>query len=326
MRKLLFLFVAAILTATNSFAQSTLVATLAHGTDITMYYGSYALQSAYKAAVSGDIINLSGGTFQSVNIEKALTIRGAGIDAAMPTYIINSFNIDIPSEDANRLSMEGIICSGSITLSNTFCNPLFFKSKFSQISYRSFDADITRKTQFVNCKISGPISLTQKDYLQAINSFLRNIMGTDATVSLDNCVLTDPNSYAIYILTNCIVTSGGYASYTLNKASVATNCVYMNFKYDIFRDMQQKVGCSGSTYANVFKNYTGTYSDAQTFELTDEAKSTLIGTDGTQIGIYGGIMPYDSTPLYPQITKMNVANKTTVDGKLSVEIEVSAAD
>ena len=61
------------------------------------------------------------------------------------------------------------------------------------------------------------------------------------------------------------------------------------------------------------------------FELTDEAKTAFLGDDGTEMGMYGGVMPYNSTPSYPQITKMNVANKATADGKLSVEIEVSAA-
>jgi hypothetical protein len=42
--------------------------------------------------------------------------------------------------------------------------------------------------------------------------------------------------------------------------------------------------------------------------------------------MHGGVLPYDATPSYPQITRMNVANKTTADGKLSVEIEVSAAE
>ena len=76
----------------------------------------------------------------------------------------------------------------------------------------------------------------------------------------------------------------------------------------------------------MFKDFTGTYSDTQTFELTEEAKTKYLGTDGTEVGIYGGLLPYNSTPSYPQITKMNVANKTTADGKLSVEIEVSATE
>ena len=66
--------------------------------------------------------------------------------------------------------------------------------------------------------------------------------------------------------------------------------------------------------------------DDQQFELTDEAKTTFLGTDGTEVGMYGGVLPYNSTPSYPQITKVNVANKTTADGKLSVEIEVSATE
>lgn len=60
-------------------------------------------------------------------------------------------------------------------------------------------------------------------------------------------------------------------------------------------------------------------------DLTDEAKAQYKGSDGTQVGMYGGTLPFNTTPSYPQITKMNVAKKTTADGKLSVEIEVSAA-
>lgn len=50
------------------------------------------------------------------------------------------------------------------------------------------------------------------------------------------------------------------------------------------------------------------------------------GTDGTEVGIYGGSLPYDPTPTNPQITKFNVASKTTADGKLSVDIEVKSAE
>lgn len=67
---------------------------------------------------------------------------------------------------------------------------------------------------------------------------------------------------------------------------------------------------------NVFKE--GTF-----YQLTDEAKK-YIGDDGTEVGIYGGSLGFDPTPTNPQITKFNVAPKTTADGKLSVDIEVNA--
>lgn len=56
-------------------------------------------------------------------------------------------------------------------------------------------------------------------------------------------------------------------------------------------------------------------------KLTTAAKKYL-GSDGTEVGIYGGNLPFDATPTNPQITKFNVASKTTADGKLSVDIEV----
>ena len=62
------------------------------------------------------------------------------------------------------------------------------------------------------------------------------------------------------------------------------------------------------------------------YEMTDEAKSEYVGQDGTEMGIYGGNLPYDTRILSPQITKCNVAAKTTADGKLSVDIEVKAAE
>ena len=46
-----------------------------------------------------------------------------------------------------------------------------------------------------------------------------------------------------------------------------------------------------------------------------------IGSDGTQIGLHGGI-GFDLIPSTLQITKCEVAPRSTKDGKLSVKIEV----
>ena len=84
------------------------------------------------------------------------------------------------------------------------------------------------------------------------------------------------------------------------------------------------------TCEEVFKTYknndSGTFTDDETFELTDEAKTTLLGLDGTQVGIYGGNMPFSATTTNPQITRCNVAAKSTADGKLSVDITVSVPE
>ena len=59
------------------------------------------------------------------------------------------------------------------------------------------------------------------------------------------------------------------------------------------------------------------------YVLTPTAAQTYLGTDGTQVGIWGGPMPWTTTAENPTITRCQVAGRSTADGKLSVEIEVS---
>ena len=332
MKKMILSFVATIVAATTMFAQSTLVATLTHGENVTMYYGTYALRDAHNAAVGGDIINLSGGSFQAITITKGVTLRGTGVDDIAPTYINGDLTINVDSDDENRLSMEGIRCTGITRLQGILNNPYFFKSMFNAI-INPYSSDIIKNALFANCKILGYYDLRGSSSVQFINSYVYgfNNSFTPSTSSalFINCVI-----YPFYNgnlsgniicsqLLNCIICSknGGIA---LPNSTVATNCVSIGYS-DLFGGNAANTKNSTASFTEVFKDFTGDYSDTQTFELTDEAKKKYLGNDGTELGMYGGVLPYSSTPSYPKITKMNVANKTTIDGKLSVEIEVSAA-
>ena len=94
---------------------------------------------------------------------------------------------------------------------------------------------------------------------------------------------------------------------------------------DIFKNNTVPTSTYISDATTVFKTYTGgDIIDGETFELTEEAKSKYLGDDGTQVGIYGGIYPYNPTTTAPQIKKFDVARKSTAEGKLQVDIEVSA--
>jgi len=341
--KKLFLSMVAVMIATVSFAQNTLVATLSHGEDISMYYGTYALRDAMNAAQSGDVINLSGGAFQAVNITKGITLRGTGIDDAAPTYISGNFTINVPSDDANRLSMEGIRSTGTITMKGTFNSPYFVKCEFYRFTYS--DNPIIKNAMFVNCKIRDNYRLAGTSTVQFINSYVQGFYNQDqnnTAANFINCLIKPyyDGSYASnreyrpeFIinsqLLNCIIFNNSSTNYIqetqLPSTTIATNCVSIQFS-NLFGAQAANTKNKTATFAGLFKSFTGNYSNSQAFELTDEAKTTFLGDDGTQVGLYGGVLPYNSTPSYPQITKMNVANKTTADGKLSVEIEVSAAE
>lgn len=326
MKKLL-LSVVATLFAATSYAQDGLVATLSHGSDISMYYGVTALTQAVAQAQSGDIINLSGGSFNATDIKAGITLRGAGIDSEAPTYIVGNFTIAIPTDDTNQFIMEGIRCQNTMATSGTFANPYFVKCQFNSVS-NGRDNDNVTNIMFVNCKITGKINVGGNDTYSFVNCFVNEMCQYEAaTATFSNCVIekaavAEMRQSQFF---NCIFVAPNGNNWILPNTSQATNCICINYynNIDIFRDLSVRHNCSVATFQDVFKTFTGSYSDEETFELTETAKTTYLGTDGEQIGLYGGLQPYNTTPSYPLITTMNVDKETTPEGKLGVTIEVS---
>lgn len=301
----------------SAFAQNTLVATLTHGDEIRMFYGTNALQQACSAATHGDVINLSGGKFQSTKITKAVAVRGTGIHDANPTYIVNNFDVEIPANVTEKLSFEGCRITNTMTIKGTLSNAYFLKNSLADVSVFSSNGKMDNG-MFVNCDVYG-MSLYGQSTAQIINSYVEQFSNSGKLASFVNCVI-NTNGYAhLYKccqFVNCIMygMSGGCFPSTCS----AMNCVDVSGYKNALNNMSLKENCSYAGMdifqgSNVWK------------DLTDEAKAKYLGIDGTPVGKFGGMIPYDMTPSYPQITKMNVAAKTTADGKLSVEIGVSAA-
>ena len=76
--------------------------------------------------------------------------------------------------------------------------------------------------------------------------------------------------------------------------------------------------------SDVFENWDGASlpTDLETYVLKSSVSDSIQGIDGTEVGIFGGFMPFEWRPSYSIIKRFNVANRTTADGKLSVDIEV----
>ena len=335
MKKVL-LAVVGILFAATSFAQNAMVASLSHEGAVTYYYGVNAFKQAVTAAASGDIINLSGGTFDATQttISAGITLRGAGIDSDNPTYLITSngdLYIDIPSSDANQFIMEGIRCQITVKLTGTYSNPYFVKCQFVKLINEKSDDAVTN-IMIANCKITGDYHMGGTCSTNFVNSYVAlGASYNSSTITAINCVISREYNFEDFHrgeFTNCIFYNT-YTSYNnCNPLSVdnkTTNCVGVSVSRDIFENVQSRTNCPSTQYKaeDVFENYTGTYSDDQTFELTSAFKTAFKGTDGLEIGLYGGLQPYNSTPSYPLISTMNVDKQTATDGKLGVTIEVN---
>ena len=334
--RLMMLFVAAVLT-NNVFAQGSLLATLNHEGTISTFYGSQAWKNAHDAAANGDVITLSSGTFLAVNITKAITVRGAGmgIDSTAvsePTVITGDFTINIAEPGSNRLTLEGIYSNHTITYINVV-NPLFLKCRLKTVTNGNSSTYVLKDASFIHCRIAEKLLLGTNCSASCVNSVIQDPYSKDNYTSnfeFINCVIvsTDsPLSSVSSSFKNCII-SDNDNNHWISSSCTAYNCVCLTAN-NYFRYITNATNKSLTEYATLFKTYPGgslALLDSETFELTDVAKTQYLGADGTEVGIYGGNLPFDPTPSNPQITKCNVAAKSTADGKLSVDIEVNAAE
>lgn len=340
MKKLFLSLVAAIVAAIATFAQSSLVATLSHEGGVQIFHGQTAYSQAMEAAGHGDIITLSSGRFNATNIKKGVTVRGAGFEAdsvqrTFPTIISGDFTISLEESVTSSLTIEGIYHAGTIYVEKYLKEATFLKSSFSKIR---FGNTIVSDLQIIHCQINQSVLFSNNSTANIINSYVTQPTngGSNSNLEFTNCVITGssyiPNNSYIYdlynsVFNNCIIYSNG-SEYPYCMILSPTNNVYYCIGYqgesayetsNIFQNMTNSSNIVVPNITSIFKN--GTF-----YELTEDAKSKYLGADGTEVGIYGGDLPYSPTVLSPQITKCQVAKKTTADGKLSVDIEVKAAE
>ena len=196
--------------AGKSYAQNSLVATLEHNETTTVFVGVNALSEAHNAAVNGDLITLSSGTFNACNITKAITLRGAGmeldtINHIEPTILNGDFGLTA-YVDTCAVTLEGLYHDANINLTGdaTLRNPLFLKCRLGSVicNFSSGNYYTTynywskmANAKFVNCIITKSIPFS-------------------GTASFTNCLITDlyqhHTSMAVDI-TNCILIYSSFA-------------------------------------------------------------------------------------------------------------------
>ena len=308
------------------------MATLNHEGTISTFYGTTALQQAHAAAVSGDVITLSSGTFLSTTITKAVTIRGAGMEVTKaydivsePTVLGGDFYIKIPAEDTGRLTLEGIFHNENINFSEgQVKNALFLKSRFKNI-YENWGHCKVQDLTVLNCRISESISVGNGNSAQFLNSVVNSFKS--GYMSFSHCVILDANylNYSGNEYKSCIVCQSDKSPAIVPYSSSAYNNLFISDRTDILNNVPNQTNLRVPTSDERFAYLIG-YNDSKDYKLTDENRDELKATDGGEIGIYGGSLPYSAIPTNPQITKFNVASKTTADGKLSVDIEVKSGE
>ena len=336
--------------AVSVFAQSALVATLSHEGEITAFYGASALQQAHEAATHGDVITLSSGLFNSTTIKKAITLRGAGmemdsINNIFPSEIAGNFSINIPDSITEQFTMEGIFHAHTMGLLCDLKDASFSKCRFGEIAGSSTGVVPTKKLSatFLHCKIAGHIRFPRQVKESWDVTFINCYLVVDCysndncgNYSFINCIFDLRSPQKIqnlsYLTTasfkNSIIIGKNQESDYLAVRNTANNCVSINCGSidGCFVNMRDKTNKNAGQFSDLFKTFDGTYSDYETFELTDDAKTKFLGDDGNEVGIHGGAMPFDYATFNPRIVNCEVAPKSTPDGKLRVSVEIGGAE
>ena len=311
----------------NALAQNQ-VATLQHNDTITaVFYGENAFVSAHNAAVAGDIITLSSGTFNNCNITKAITIRGAGcvydsITQVTPTIIPGNFSIN-----QHNINFEGIRFTGTIQ-SWTKNNISFVKCNINSIT-TDYNYAISMNWQFVNCIIKDFRRNSERHYfhgMSIINSVVKFTQYGHSDIynptTISNSILLFANGQPINNINaynSIIATVSGHT---------VSNCTFFNCigietgETLLFEGQIAQTVMEVDSYEDVFETFTGTVSFNNIYQLKEDIANSFLGHDGTEVGIYGGLMPYRTRPNYMIIKNTNVAGRTTEDNKLGVEIEL----
>ncbi len=327
MKKTLFLALMLVIGAT-AFAQQQM-ATLNHNDTITVFYGHYALKDAHNAAVAGDIVTLSPGTFEKCDITKPITLRGAGatidtIAGTFPTMILGEFIMAIPNDSLFNLSVNGIRF-GKILINNNTKN-VIFEQCFIEEFYNNTQEVIS--ATFISCivkKHDDKYVTDSKGYFTYINCAIGHLNSCNPSFILYNTYASTAHSVDMYHLYayNSIL----FAKKFLKEESYAYNSILIGRVFSDSSIENENNNMRIGNITSVFETVTSPYIDdyfsfEERYILKEEIATSFLGSDGTEVGIHGGMFPFDTRPSYMVVKKCNVANKSTIDGKLSVDIEV----
>lgn len=317
-------FVVAMFWGVKGYAQEVLLATLQHGETTSVFYGYTALQAAMNAAQASDVITLSPGAFAATEINKAVRLQGAGYttdvaNGRYPTIIIGDIQIKLP-EGAQGLIFDGILNSEHINILDKIVAATFRKCRFNIFNMANYESH-SKDCLIDQCRIGGSLTPDRNSDNLSFKNCIINLLYQNQPSSIlyiENCVITSwlvPSITAIF--RNNILRINGSS---LNSSCFAYNNVF------ITGNANGTVGSGNSNTdaTTLFGKDISGYSDTETYELTPSAQSTYLGTDGKQVGIYGGLSPFTSIPTNPQITQKNIDAQSTADGKLKVSITVEA--
>lgn len=287
------------------------------------------VQAAHDGASPGDTLLLKASTssYGGLYLDRPLTVIGEGYDLNGP-YTSISVYTQPGSDGSIFIGFTGYISlNGSDTISNVLierCGVSISASSYGVTGLIVkhcviFDASLGNCAQVLitNNLITGPVH------------------GSSApSVSIQNNVFMNNGQDALYGIYYAVVSNNIFYG---SSPHAATNCAFNNnISFGTWNDELPPTGNVGSGNQQgvdpLFVNVPG-FSWSPSYDLHLQAGSPGIGagTDGTDIGLYGGgfplNVPLDGLPRLPQVTQFNLLNSSIGEGgSLNVQVQGAKHD
>ncbi|NVN97081.1 hypothetical protein HXX01_02500 [Candidatus Nomurabacteria bacterium] len=298
------------------------------------------LDQAINNATDGDTIFIPGGIFTITNpyLNKRIHIFGVGHNPdstieTNPTIINSTIYLQ---QEASSGSLSGVKISGwinayGVNLTNYCIHRCYFNglSLSSSSSNNLFSENIIdgvvsgggcQNNFFYNNIITGGITsfynnnIFRNNIIKSVPSLACNELWGFSVSDLTGCIIENNIFNGSICVWNCIVKNNLLVNSTL---AYAQGCIILNNILNI--DMY-----------NVFINYSlnNPFNYAYNYHLQSTCPGRNAGTDGTDMGIYGGMFPWKdgSLPPNPHIQTKIIGQTTDDAGNLNVNIKVAAQD
>ncbi|MBR3100256.1 MAG: hypothetical protein IKH19_00700 [Muribaculaceae bacterium] len=312
-------------------------ATLLHEGQTTVFSGVDALILAHNAAADTlDVITLSSGGFNPIDITKSITLRGAGFEGdstkgILPTTIYGDLRI-VPGENnkVNGIVIEGLRFN-SLTIAGNSNTPEEQQIHDMLVSKCYLNSSFYANSKCHNvilrqCYVQNEVTTVHSYYYDNMNidnlqlfncnlgslSRILNSPDNPSTVLADHCIVRSA-PYG-FIFTNCVINGQvGDGSWAVNNVLLGQNG--LNERADghdnYFGKGVADVLADGSTSLEYFVNGV-----PHSLEVNEE----FLGADGTPVGVFGGDYKWNPIPMRPRIIEFKT-NVTDDNKKLHVTLK-----
>jgi predicted nucleic-acid-binding Zn-ribbon protein len=314
--------------------------------------GQYTdLQEALDAANPGDTIYVSGSltSYGNIEIEKQITLIGAGFNpnnqynekSELMSVVLKSDNDPVNPTNASSSVIMGFKI---FSITNSFHNidsiQIFRNEITNSISISSYYSTnwIIKNNILSSISTSSGSNIYATDFIISNNIIKNSIYNfKSSTVVIANNIFTQGFNFTQVSLAN-IQNNIFYGGST-------ANCSYCTFIKNISVGAANTFDYGTNTSIGNFTNVnpmfvdvpSTTFNFANDYHLQPSSPGIDAGTDGTDIGIYGGMYPFPSggdvpwqtspMPALPQITNMVILNGTLPSaGTLQIQIQAKSQE